>query len=386
MYTKLSELLNTTDGMDVLRNNSALDSGPDTVAGADWFTFNGSDVANLYVHGDSYVGFGSNSAQLQVCSRNARMYYLYRQEGKITTTRFLKIRWEGYSRNNSTSSSYKLTWELFLFDDGGMFLNLVTPPSSSSYIGTNSLTCGDKTYAFTVTVSTPVTYSFLLQDDGSFVVTADEYPVATRYVSFGTAEFSTDVIRRVSSVKSSYIEWDADIPDGTSLKIYSKLSNGEYELCDRKGSIAGLVTGTNLTAETLYLKVEMETTVLSISPSLKRVHVQIFDAGDANVVFLTFDPGNRNSIQRAAGDITVAYDGSGSLIGEGGPVLAFEHTFTPKELDPKNNPNDAEHIEIADIVATGGLTRIYYTDTRENEHIILSNITAVGTLTRIDDI
>lgn len=211
-------------------------------------------------------------------------------------------------------------------------------------------------------------------------------PIRDR-VPFGTAEFSTDVIRKVSSVKTSYIDWDADIPEGTSVKIYSRLSNGEYELCERKGSIAGLGSGTNLADETLHLKVEMTTEDLSITPVLTRIRIQIFDRDDVNCIFLTFDPDNTKSIQRAAGDITVAYDGSGSLIGEGGPVLAFEHTFTPEGLDPKNNPNDAEHIEIADIVATGGLLQIYYTDVANGgEHITLSNISAVGSLTRIEDI
>lgn len=107
---------------------------------------------------------------------------------------------------------------------------------------------------------------------------------------------------------------------------------------------------------------------------------------DTNTIVLCFNPGTPNSIQRAAGDITVTYDGSGTLVGEGGPVAAFEHTFTPIDLDPKNNPLVDEHIEIADIVSTGTLTRIYHTNTTESEHIDLSDISAVGVLTRIDDI
>lgn len=107
---------------------------------------------------------------------------------------------------------------------------------------------------------------------------------------------------------------------------------------------------------------------------------------DANTIVLYFDSGTPNSIQRAVGDITVAYDGSGTLVGEGGPVAAFEHTFTPEGLDPKNNPHDAEHLEIADIVATGILKQIFYTNTSESEHIELSDISAVGVLTRIEDI
>ena len=93
-----------------------------------------------------------------------------------------------------------------------------------------------------------------------------------------------------------------------------------------------------------------------------------------------------NSFQRAVGDILVAYDGSGSLRGQGGPVMAFERVFSPEALDPKNDPHTTEHIEIANIVSTGTLTRVYYTNTSETERIELTDISAVGVLTRIDDI
>ena len=386
-YSKLADLLNTTDDMTVLRNNSAQDDGTDTVTGVDWFTFNGSPVTNLYVSGNSYVGFGTNAEHLKVGRRDCKMFYLYRQEGLIGNTKFLKIRWQGFAQYNYSSDPYALQWELFLFDDGGLFLNLVKVPTYSSHIGTCTLTCGSRTYSYTVEVGTPVAYSFLLQDDGTFVVIDEEYPVAQNRVPFGTAEFATDAVRVISSVKASYLDWDAEVPEGTSLKIYSKLSNGEYELCEKKAPIPGLSTGLNLSNETLFFKVEMSTEDTLYSPVLTRIRIQIFDRDDVNCIFLTFDPGNRNSIQRAAGDITVAYDGSGSIIGEGGPVLAFEHTFTPKELDPKNDPHDAEHIEIADIAAIGDLIQIRYINVDGNrEHITLSNISAVGVLTRIDDI
>lgn len=238
---------------------------------------------------------------------------------------------------------------------------------------------------------------------GRYVSSANKFPTGTEpnyiyplidviikqsivHVPYGTAEFVTDVARRVSSVKTSYIEWDADIPESTTLKVYSKLSTGEYELCDNKGTIVGVISGMDLREEALYLKVEMTTSDPVVTPVLKRMRVQIMDQTDVNAIVLMLDSGSTKSIQRAIGDITVSYDGSGTLVGEGGPVLAFERTFTPEGLDPKNNPHVAEHIEIASIVSNGTLTRIYYTNTTESEHIDLTDISAVGVLTRIDDI
>lgn len=107
---------------------------------------------------------------------------------------------------------------------------------------------------------------------------------------------------------------------------------------------------------------------------------------DSQTIVLNFDSGCTNSIQRAAGDITVAYDGSGTLMGQGGPVLAFEKTFTPKDLDPKNNPHDEEHIAVSDIKAVGALMRIQYNSSYETEHMEISDITAIGALTHVNDI
>lgn len=114
--------------------------------------------------------------------------------------------------------------------------------------------------------------------------------------------------------------------------------------------------------------------------------VEKIEQVDDYTILLIFNPGNLNSIQRAAGEITIAYDGSGTLIGLGGPVLAFEKTFLPADLDPKNNPNNEEHIEITDIEATSNLMRIYYKDFSCAEHIEITEISATAALTNVSDI
>ena len=94
-----------------------------------------------------------------------------------------------------------------------------------------------------------------------------------------------------------------------------------------------------------------------------------------------------NRFHNVAGDLTVAYDGSGGLLGAGGAVAAFSVPFTPENLVIKPNPHDEEHMEI-DVSATGTLTRIYYTDTTEQDqgHISISSITAVCNLINVDDL
>lgn len=384
-YSKLADLLNTTADMTVLRNNSAQDDGQDTVAGVDWFTFNGVTVSNLYVSGNSYVGFGSNTEHLKVCRRDCKMWYLYRQEGLIGNTKFLKIRWRGYSAYNAATSNYALEWELFLFDDGGLFLNLVTVPTQSGYLGTFTLTCGSKTYSYTVELGTPVAYSFLPQDDGSFLVSAEEYPLARNRVPYGECEFTIDDVQSITSVKDSYISWNETVPEGTSVRVSASLTGDDYVECESGSPIPCIDVGTDLSDVVLRIKVEMTTDDVSISPSLTDLYVRVFDASDVNVLVLAFDYGTTTSVQRAVGDITVAYDGTGTLMGKGGPVAAFEHSFTPEGLNPKNNPHDPEHIA-ADISVNATLVRIHYTDVPSGAEHLEAAISVAANLISVDDI
>lgn len=384
-FSSLDKLLGTTDGMTVLRNNTAQDDGVDTVTGVDWFTFNGVVASNIYVSGNSFVGFGSNSEHLKVCRRDGKMCYLYRQEGTIGSTKFLKIRWQGYTRYNQTSTTYALIWELFLFDDGGMYLNLVQVPTDSSYLGTNQLVCGSKTYNFTVVVSTPVYYSFFYDESGIYTVSNEVYPIIVDHVPSGAIEFSTEFIRQIESVAGSKIFWESDVPVGTSLKVYSKLSNDSYSQCINGGSIAGIITGANLSNETLHIKVEMLTEDSKSTPTLANLFVQLLNTGDDHVLLLEFGKGNVRSIQNAAGDIDIAYAG-GTLLGLGGAVAPFEVSFTPEGLLAKNNPNDCEHIEILSVNVSSNLKRIRYSSTLESEHINIGNVEVVSKLTNINDI
>lgn len=89
----------------------------------------------------------------------------------------------------------------------------------------------------------------------------------------------------------------------------------------------------------------------------------------------------------AVGQITVAYDGAGTLQGDGGAVEAFSASFTPQDLEPKNNPHHSEHLEIVSVSATGSLPLVTYYNTRSShEHLEIVSVTASGTLTHIDDL
>lgn len=182
---EMNEFINTTDGMTCIRN-SANDDGTDSVTGVEWFKFNGVAASTLYVSGNHWIGFGTSSQQLYVCNRDGKCYSLYRQEGQlINGTRFLKIRWEGYTVYNSTSSSCRLIFELFLFDSNDIYLNVVQKPTSSSYYGTSQLVCNGKTIPFNVCDGTGGRKSICFyhqdEDGREWEVSYEEYQKADVY-------------------------------------------------------------------------------------------------------------------------------------------------------------------------------------------------------------
>ena len=383
-FSTLKELLNTTENMEVLRNNTAQDDGTDTVNGVDWFTFNGIVANKVYVNGNSWVGFGVSSEQLKICRRDAKMWYLYRQEGIIGNTRFLKIRWQGYSAYNQTSDAYALQWELFLFDDGGMYLNIVKVPSNSSYLGTSSLTVGSNTYSLAVEASKPKAFSFIPGESNTFTINNELYPLVLEHVLFGSIGYSI-LLSLEDALAKSLISWEEELPEGTTISVKTKSNTGEYQKCENKGEIQGISVGESLQDKEIQIKIEMSTENPLSTPVLSGLKILLWGVNDSKVLVLEFSPGNNTSIQNAIGSIGIHYSG-GTLRGLGGAVSPFDMDFVPVGLVNKTNPNGVEHLEISDIVASSNLIHIYYVNSRLNEHIDISNISAVGTLTNIQDI
>ncbi|MCR0567438.1 hypothetical protein MKC54_05285 [[Clostridium] innocuum] len=165
-YGHIEDAMNTITDMEVIRNNTKQDDGVDKLVGVDWFKFNNKVCDFIYASGNSYIGFGSNTSHLKVCNRDGAMYYLYRQEATLYGFyKFLKIRWEGYTRYNYTSIEYKTVYELFMFDTGDMFLNLINVPTSTSYIGTSTILSNNSNISLGIKAATPDVISFYQMDE-----------------------------------------------------------------------------------------------------------------------------------------------------------------------------------------------------------------------------
>lgn len=200
------------------------------------------------------------------------------------------------------------------------------------------------------------------------------------YKSSGNAVFTAMGI--TATVVTSSISWTEDKPTGTTLTASVSTDSVNYSAVTNGNAL--LAAGTVLNNATIYVKVEMATTDATVTPTLSNLAISLQSTADLNSIVLEMQPLER--FESAAGDITVAYDGSGTLQGAGGPVSAFEQSFAPTDLIPKPDQNDQEHINIASIAATSNLMRIYYSNAYCNEHINIASITAVGTLTNINDL
>ena len=164
-YNSLDAMLNTTENMECLVNNTRHDDDTMQLVGVDWFKFNGSLISNVFVNGNSFIGLGANAEHLLVCRRDAAMYSFYREEGEIYGTyKFLKLRWEGYAQYNNTSEDVRLYYEWFFFDTGDMLLNIIKAPNVAGYLGSNRIN-GGMNCDFTVAVTQQQYITFYHKDD-----------------------------------------------------------------------------------------------------------------------------------------------------------------------------------------------------------------------------
>lgn len=167
---KLSEVVNTLTGMQLIEN-SGQDDGTDILDGVSWFRFNNVIADKLYVNGNNWIGFGVSSEQLKICNRDGVTHNIYRMETALDGgIKLLKIRVEGYTYFAAPEAhESQIKYELFLFNNGDMYLNVIqSPASTSTYAGTSSLTSNSKTTNLSLNGATPenpVQVSFIHQDE-----------------------------------------------------------------------------------------------------------------------------------------------------------------------------------------------------------------------------
>lgn len=318
-------LLNTTAGMTAVVNNTEYDDDVVSVTGVDWFTYAGKTASTIYVSGNNFIGFGQNAEQLKIWRRDGVIYYVYRQEGTLTSgKRFLKIRVEGYVHYSSTASSYALKYEVFLIEGQTLFVNVVQRPTSSSYTGTSSITDGETTTSLNISVSSTVPISILVKNAGvSQEITYEKY---------------SDVVIAsitVSKMPDKTTYYQKELFDKTGLEISGTTSTGEtvsvtnYELSGFDSSSAGTKTITvTVSGKTTTFEItvsEASITTISVTTMPTKVNYHIGKEFDSTGIVVAATASDGNTI-----DVTkdCTYSGFDSSSPKQSEITAHYGSFT----------------------------------------------------------
>lgn len=303
-------LLNTTAGMTAVVNNTEYDDDVVSVTGVDWFTYAGKTASTIYVSGNNFIGFGQNAEQLKIWRRDGVIYYVYRQEGTLTSgKRFLKIRVEGYVHYSSTASSYALKYEVFLIEGQTLFVNVVQRPTSSSYTGTSSITDGETTTSLNISVSSTVPISILVKNAGvSQEITYEKY---------------SDVVIAsitVSKMPDKTTYYQKELFDKTGLEISGTTSTGEtvsvtdYELSGFDSSSAGTktitVTASGKTTTFEITVSEASITTISVTTMPTKVNYHIGKEFDSTGIVVAATASDGNTIDVTKDCVYSGFDSS----------------------------------------------------------------------------
>ncbi|MBP3389136.1 MAG: hypothetical protein J6K98_04590 [Clostridia bacterium] len=164
-----STYLDTAEGMtksELTRTQSEVITLPFAI------TWNGAQYTEITLYGNGRVYINGTSAirihSYWLASWMDAYNGLYTQTGTSGGRQFFKIRFDGtcvYS--NTTSDSYKSIWELFLFDDGSVFINSIYCPTVNTtnnfYIGaaqTYTVNPGGSQYIVATSADDGVTWAF----------------------------------------------------------------------------------------------------------------------------------------------------------------------------------------------------------------------------------
>ena len=306
-YNSVEEIFAGVSNAEILRNNSRQDDGVDTVTGVDWFSYAGTVCSNVYASGNSFFGLGSNSEHLKVNRRDSALWYLYREDGTLFNYyKFLRIRWSGYSKYNETVESYKLTYDLILWDTGDISLHMVDIPSYS-YDGTFAL--GSTSY--TAPTSDLPDVTFTLQEDGSYAVSYEPIglmpPYDRKYLVRSGSALYTVVDGALSELDvtevTAQVFRDYGIDEPPSGELLIGLSNAEVLYWQDSEDELPTVTAT-LTA-TPHPQVVISRSIDLMHSSIKGIEKVVVDCKGEPVFAVSFDGKNTWLIHDGTDWVTV---------------------------------------------------------------------------------
>ena len=284
---KLENLLDTTYGMSVLRDN-ATSTNMVSIKGVDWFSYAGVVVDNIYVTNGS-IGFGTSTQQLGICKRgyDGATNSAYRQEGVLTSgDRFLKIRIEGYTHDTNSPGDYcAINYEIFLIQGQKLFINVTKLPATSDYIGTSSISNGTTSTSLSITKYSTAPVSILVENAGttahkiSYIKYTDVALIGLKVVSLPTKTeyYQKDIFDKAG------LQVEAIREDGKSIQISDFGISGFDTKSAGTKSVSILYENVSTTFEITVL----ETQLTEISAASNKTEYQFYENFSPDDVILT---------------------------------------------------------------------------------------------------
>jgi len=166
-YESVQEIIDAGTTYMTTLSSTSNDDGTISISNPpSWIKFNGVTPTTMYASGNSWFGVTGNTEQIRFNRRDAKIYYLYAEEGTLYEYyHFYKLRWRGYSAYNKTTSSYSQEWEVIFFSTGDIMIRAVTIPTSS-YSGTFNIVAA-QTYTYSAPSTSKRYVSFYSQDDNN---------------------------------------------------------------------------------------------------------------------------------------------------------------------------------------------------------------------------
>lgn len=157
----------TIDNLTCLVNNTAYDDNSYTITSVpSWIKFNNIAVTSIKVNGNSWICFDGVTENIKFNRRDAKMYYLWVEEGKLYNYyNFYRIRWKGYSHYSGTSQAYLQEWEVIIFDTGDICIHAINIPSIK-YDGKNEIVAS-RPYTYTRLTAENRFVTFYSQDENN---------------------------------------------------------------------------------------------------------------------------------------------------------------------------------------------------------------------------
>lgn len=288
-YANIEEIVENVSYATQLRTNSKQDDGTDNITGVNWFSYGSIVCDNVYANGNSYIGFGANTADLKVNKRDNAMYNLWREEGTLNGVRFLRIRWGGYANYNVQYNEYKLTYDVLMFETGDICLYMADIPTSNN---TGDYKLGDQTYTAPTTDNRWVT--FYKTDNGfkvkyepiSFVQYLTKYLIRNEGTLYTIVDGALSELTGELTAELFQTSGVDAVPDGALLMMLSAPEvmcwTNEDTVPVLAATVQGLPTGAHAVISD-HIQVD--------HPSIYGVSSVVATASDGATFLLSFDGG-----------------------------------------------------------------------------------------------